>query len=245
MNTSAKTISLLAATLLAFVTSAKAQLQTYETVSAWTGSNFTFSAGATQGQTFSNLYAVKSMTYNFFTTGVAAATNLTAVFGQWNGSSFISGTTVSFGTITIPASNGGSWSTLNTTYGLANNVQTFAYTLDLATFSGSPISGGSINSINGYLTNPANTYALMLTNTGGNSNLGLGLTNSNVFAYGATQFGFNDWAFSQLVVSPTPTIPESSTVASVAAGLLVAGLVGYRVRQRRNQSAEVAPLAAA
>ena len=240
MNTSAKTISLLAASLLAFATSAKAQLQTYETVSAWTGSNFTFSAGATQGQTFTNLYAVKSMTYNFFTTGVAAATNLTAVFGQWNGSGFISGTTVSFGTITIPASNGGSWSTLNTPYGLANNVQTFAYTLDLATLSFSTIS-----SINGYITNPANTYALMLTNTGGNSNLGLGLTNSNVFAYGATQFGFNDWAFSQLVVSPTPTIPESSTVASVATGLLVAGLVGYRIRQRRNSAAAVAPLAAA
>ena len=97
----------------------------------------------------------------------------------------------------------------------------------------------------GYMTSPSNTYALMLTNSGGASNLGLGLTNSNVFPFGATNFGFNDWAFAQLVVAPTNPVPESSTVASVAAGLLVAGLVGYRLRQRRNQAAEVAPLAAA
>lgn len=241
MNTSAKTISLLAATLLAFLVPAKAQLQTYETVSAWEGSNFTFSAGATRGQTFSNLFAVKSMTYNFFTTGTAAATNLTAIFGQWNGSSFIGGTTVSFGTITIPASTDTvAWQTLNTTYGTTNNIKTATYTFDLAT-----ISSVLIDSTFGYFTNPSNTYALMLTNSGAASNLGLGLTNSDVFAFGATNFGFNDWAFAQLVVAPTNPVPESSTVASVAAGLLVAGLVGYRVRQRRNQVADVAPLAAA
>ncbi len=241
MNTSAKTISLIAATLLAFITPAKAQLQTFETVSVWAGSNFTFGTGSTMGQTFSNVYAVKSMTYNFFATGTAAATTLTATFGQWNGAGFIGGTTVSFGTINIPASNSGFWSPLNTTYGLANNINTFAYTLDLAT-----LSSGLIDTTYGYLTNPGSTYALMLTNTTGSAtNLGLGLTNTDAFPFGATNFGFNDWAFAQLVVAPTNPVPESSTVASVATGLLVAGLVGYRVRQRRNSAGAVAPLAAA
>jgi hypothetical protein len=238
---------MIAALFVAFVGSAQAQLQTYETVSTWEGSGFTFSASgtnATRGQVFSDVSAVKSMTYNFFTSGVASATSLTATFGEWNTGSnaFVSGTTVSFGTISIPASTSGSWVPLATAYGVENEVSTFAYNFDLAT-----LSGALINETFGYLTDSSKSYALMLTNvTGSNTNLSLGLSNDDVFAFGfAKGFSDNDWAFAQIIVAPgnqtLVPIPESGTIAAFATGLLVLGMVGYRVRQRRT--AVAAPVA--
>lgn len=226
---------LLATSLLGLVGSASAQLQTYDTRPTYQGSTFTFSGG-TLGQTFTNVYSVQSMTYNFFASGgTSAATNLSATFGQWNTgtSSFVGGTTVSFGTITVPASNSG-WSVL------ANNTQpggpymTYSYTFDLTS-----LVAPMISATYGYLTSPSSTYALMLTDLTGGTNLALGLTNTNSFAFGATNLGFNDWTFSQIVVS-TSAIPEASTVASLAALVLVAGLVALRLRQRRA----LAPVAA-
>jgi hypothetical protein len=233
-------VALLSAGMLALAGVAKAQLETYETVTGWEGSGFTFSASgsnATRGQVFANVSAVKSMTYNFFTSGVAAATNLTAVFGEWNGTSLVVGTTVSFGTITIPSSNSGLWLPLGTTYGTENGTSTFAQTFNLGAIS-SPLT----NSTFGYLTDSSKSYALMLTNTTGvNTNLALGLTNDDVFAYGyARGFTENDWAFSQIVVAPgnqiLVPIPESSTVAAIGSAVLVMSLASCRMRQRRPVS---------
>jgi hypothetical protein len=243
MNIIFKNLSAAVATLAAFAGSAFAQLQTFETQSEYQGSVFTFNApGSVLGETFANVSAVKSMTYNFFAGsgngGVSTASSLTAVFGEWNGSAFVSGTTVSFGTISIPASDSGSWSTLTNGFGSFN---TFEYALDLTT-----VNSGLINPTFGYLTDFTKTYALMLTNVSG-SNLGLGLTNTNAFAFGATNLGFNDWAFAQIVVAPGDQqlvpVPESSTVALAATGALVAGLVGFRIRQRRRAAATL-PVAA-
>lgn len=214
--------------------SLRAQLQTYDTRPSYTGSVFTFGSGSSLGETFSNVSAVKSMTYNFFAgaSNNTVDTTLTAVFGQWNGSSLVGGTTVSFGTITIPAATSGQWSAT-----LANNggsYANFSYSFDLTT-----LTSGLINSTYGYLTNPNNTYALMLTNTSGSATgLGLGLTNTDAFSYGATNLGFNDWSFAQIVVAPgnqsLVPVPESSTIAAIIGAVFVAGLVVFRLRQRRE-----------
>lgn len=228
------TLLLLATGLVGLVGSASAQVQTFDTRPAYSGSVFTFNGG-TFGQTFTGVYSVKNMTYNFFAGagGVSAATNLSATFGQWNGSSFVGGTTVSFGTINIPASNSG-WSLLANNTSPGGPYSTYEYVFDLTTLI-SPMISASY----GYNTSPGNTYALMLTDLTGGTNLGLGLTNTNAFAYGATNIGFNDWTFSQISVS-TSAIPEASTVASLAALALVAGLVALRIRQRR--AAELVPV---
>jgi hypothetical protein len=231
--------ALLALALVAgLATQAFAQLQTYDTRPPYAGSAITFGATSTMGETFTNVSAVKSMTYNFFngSGGNSADTSLSAVFGQWNGSSFVNGTTVSFGTISVPASNSGQWSAT-----LANNggsFPNFAYTFDLTS-----LTSNLIDSTYGYLTNPNSTYALMLTNlTGSVTGLALGLTNGDAFAYGTSSLGVNDWTFAQIVVAPgsqqLSPIPESSTVAGIVGAIFIAGLVVLRLRQRN----ELAPV---
>lgn len=233
MRTSRSLWFVLAALTLGLGSVARAQLQTYDTRPYYAGSVITFNANGTLGQTFTNVSAVKSMTYDFFAgSGGSTATSLSAVFGQWNGSSFVNGTTVSFGSIPVPAEGGSGWTTSLTNGTGGNTYANFAYTFDLTT-----LTSGLIDSTYGYLTNPNNTYALMLTNSGAATGLGLGLTNADVFAYGATNMGFNDWTFAQIVVAPgnqqlTP-IPESGTVAAFAGVVLVAGLVLLRLRQRQ------------
>lgn len=215
-------------------TSARAQLQTYDTRPFYAGSAITFNANGTLGETFTNVSAVKSMTYDFFagTGGNSVDTQVTAIFGQWNGSSFINGTTVSFGTITIPAATSGQWAPTLTNGPASNTYANFAYTFDLTTLSSS-----LINSTYGYLTDPTNTYALMLTNTAGATGLALGLTNTDAFAFGATNLGFNDWTFAQIVVAPgsqnLTSTPEPATVAALCGLALVGGLVLLRMRQRQ------------
>lgn len=234
MNIFAKTGTLFAASALAFSGVAQAQLQTYQTQTAYKGSAITFT-GETLGETFSNVSAVKSMTYNFFkgsNAGSSTATPISAVFGEWNSTNldFVTGTTVSFGTIVVPASSAG-WTTLTNGFGTYN---TYAYQFNLSALS-SPL----INPALGYVTNSTKTYALMLSDlSDGSTGLALGLSNTNAFLYGgASEFGNKDWTFAQIVVAPGNQqlipVPESSTVAAVGSAILVAGLVGFRLRQRR------------
>lgn len=237
MKRTARLLTFFAATSLALVSSARAQLVTYETQTGYSGSALTFSSfGGVVGQTFTNVSAVASMTYNFFAGSgngnVSNATSLSAVFGEWNGSSFVGGTSVSFGTISVPASTDNSWTNnLSITNGAYRN---FSYAFDLTTLSG-PL----INATYGYLTDSSKTYALILTDQTGSTNLALGGNFSGAFAYGAAYplGGATDMVFSQIVVAPgnqpLVPVPEASTVASLATAALVAGLVIFRQRQRR------------
>lgn len=218
---------------------ARAQLQTYDTRPFYAGDVITFAAGASKGEVFTNVSAVKSLEYNFFagSQGNNQSTNLTAVFGEWNGSSIVAGTSVSFGTINIPAASGGQWSST-----LANNggaFPNFSYSFDL-----SSISSGLIDPTYGYLTDPTKSYIMLLTNTSGtNTGLGLGEIDSSgtdAFAYGYEKgTSDRDWTFAQIVVAPgnqnlgiTP-IPESSTVAAIVGAVFIFGLIGLRLRQRQ------------
>jgi hypothetical protein len=246
MRTFSKFLPLVAATLFAFVGSASAQLQTYETQSAYSGGNLVaLNQNGPLSQTFTNVSAVKAMTYNLFATGPGATSGnatFTATFGQWNGSGLVGGTTVSFATINVPASSDPSWSSFTNGNG---TFASYALSFDLASLAGN-YGSFVVDATYGYLTSSASTYALMLTQTS-SSTLSLGfITDPVPFPYGTTNFGVFDYVFSQIIVAPGSQqlvpVPESSTVASVVVGVMVFGLVGYRINQRRRS--EVAPVLA-
>lgn len=227
MKTLHKLLLLAAASCGALVSSSRAQLVTYETVSSYNGSGLAgFGSGTARFETFTNIEAISSLTYNFFKSGVSSTTStFNATFSEWTGASW--STVQNFGSFVVPDSS--SWSSLTNGNGtFATHAQTFNF--------------GTL-----LVTDPLKTYGLILTNTGAATNFGIGVV-SNAFAYGSTGiFETNDdYTFSQIVVVPggnfvpvTP-VPEPATVASMLGATLVAGLVGLRVRQRR----QLAPLGA-
>ena len=226
----------------ASVSVARAQLVTYQTVSTWKGSVITFNDpadptpplnGSFLAQTFSNVLGIASMTYNFFSaSGISGAGQLQATFGQWNTATnqFV-GPTVDFGIIDIPSSS--AWT--STVKVGATTYSTFTSTLSFADL---------------YATDPTKTYSILFQNTlVGATDFGLGLNNSNPFIYGGSTDGFGsnstkDYAFQQIVVVPNDgthilPVPEASTVASIFAVAFVAGLVAFRLRQRRQADFEL------
>jgi hypothetical protein len=238
MKTSFHTLVPLA---LLFAVGATAQVQTstVDTRPSYAGSAITFNSNGTLGEAFNNVSAIKSMTYDFFagTGGNTSSTQLSAVFGQWNpGTGFVSGTTVSFGTITIPPANGGAWASTLTNGPANNTYANFAYTFDLTS-----LSSNLVDPTYGYLTNPNSTYALLLTNTGSADGLALGLTNVDAFssgyAYPTGFFDGSDWTFAQLVYVPgnvsLNSTPEPATVAAMCGLALVGALAILRRRQRQ------------
>ncbi|MBS0633409.1 MAG: hypothetical protein JSS11_15985 [Verrucomicrobia bacterium] len=225
MKNYAKTLLLVAATCFALVSTSKAQLVTYETISSWTNSVQTFTANQFFAQTFTGVTEVQSMTYRFASSSNSfGSLNLTATFVEWNGGSSVGtavGTTVqSVGTITIPGSS--SWS-----YDNARSTYYYDYQIVL-----------------NQATSGTQTYAMLLQTSTGGSPIGLSYTNTDAFSYGtlAQQYPgsfvlanpFQDWGFAQLVVAPVVPTPESGTMAAIAGAVLVAGLVGLRLRQRRQ-----------
>ncbi|MFA5265478.1 MAG: hypothetical protein WC378_16795 [Opitutaceae bacterium] len=233
MKPFSKLIALIAASCIAFLGTARAQLVTYQTLTTWSGSAITFDSGITMGETFNNILAVSSITYTFVTASTpSAAGTLSAAFGQWkvdpehpNGA-FV-GTPFDFGIISIPSSS--SWTDSvtrgSTVYPIYNAVFSF----------------GSF-----YLTDPTKTYALMLTNTGADSSFALGLNNSNPFTYGQSYDGDGgysnkDYAFSQIVLVPNDghvvPVPEASTTAAFAGCGLVGILAALRRRQKQHKVA--------
>lgn len=244
MSARTKFASLISVGFLTFALPLSAQLITYQTQTDYSGSVSTFGTSGsskTRGQIFTDVSAVKSMTYNFFAGSgfgnLASTTSLSAVFGEWNTgtNSFVSGTEVSFGMIVIPASGSAGWSSTLALTGDA--FANYSHTFNLAGLSSS-----LVHSTYGYLTDSAKSYALMLTNvTGSFTNLGLGLSNDDLFGYGYARGQSDyDYVFSQIVVAPGSQtlvpIPETGTVVSLAALVLVAGLAVLRVRQRRLQA---------
>jgi hypothetical protein len=242
MKTLSRLILVSSIVCAALVNPGLAQLVTYQTVSTWSGSVITLNGqndptpplnGSYLAQTFSNVLAISSMTYNFFSaSGTSGAGQVQATFGQWNSatSQFV-GSTVDFGVINIPSSS--SW-TSTLTVG-ATTYSTFTSTLSFASL---------------YVTDPTKTYSILFQNTSnGATGYGLGLNNGNPFIYGGSTDGFGsnsvkDYAFQQIVVVPndgshTLPVPEASTVASLFAVALVAGLVALRLRQRREADFEL------
>lgn len=222
-----------AATCLALISAARAQLQSFSTHTNYNNSTNAFADfSGTLYQTFTNVSAVHSMTFNFFTSSSTSGSTFTATFGEWNGSSFVGGTTVSFGSFNVTASsNWGSSQSIGNFNGIS-----FTQGFDFTTLSG-PL----IDPTYGYLTDYTKTYAMVLVDQNGSTSISLGVNNFNggsTFPFGATNTGSGDYVFSQISVAPgnqnlTP-VPEASTVAAIAGAVLVAGLVIVRTRQRRQ-----------
>ncbi len=246
MKTPARLLLALAATCVGLARPVCAQVITNtDTYAGYSSSAITFSSfGNTLYQTFGNVSAVHSMTFNFFATSTpSAASEFTATIGQWNGSALIGATSVSLGNFTVPAT--GDWSTA--TIGSFSGL-TYQKSFDLTS-----ILDPLVHPTFGYLTNSANTYAMVISQTSGPNTIALGANFTNPLQTsltgfdGATNLGTTDWVFSQMSVyagsQTLVPIPESSTVAAIAGAVLVAGLVIVRTRQRR-QAASADPAAA-
>jgi hypothetical protein len=222
----------LSAIFVAFFGISRAQLVTSSTLPNWTGSVITFNPNQTLGQTFTGVIALEQMTYSFFSASAnSTAGDLAVTFGEWNGSALTS--TLYSSTIGVTSSS--TWSNP-----LLFGARNTGITVDLSFTYENQL-------------DPAKTYALLLTNQSGSStDFGLGLVTSDAFAYGsAYPFGSAmDWAFTQISVVPEgneipPPVPEASTVAAMIGAAFIAGLVGLRLRQRRQLAAlPVAPVAA-
>lgn len=207
---------------LGCVGSSKAQLVTYETISRWSGSLITLSAHTTYAQVFTNVRQVESMTYLFASynnTGTLGR-DFTASFVEWNPTTnTVANVLHSFGTISLAAPN--TWNSADSITIVGDEGPETYFTNKLTL---------NIHQI----TSPTKTYALLMTSQSTTSKVGFTLTNNNAFAFGyALGYSAFDWGFSQLVVEPGP-VPEASTIAAVLACALVAGLVGFRIRQQRR-----------
>lgn len=223
MKTPAKFLLLLAAISFAFVSRSQAQLIT-ETLSSWAGNTVNFQPTASEGtlgQTFTGLTKINSLTYAFVSNLANPTTgNLSYKFGEWNGSTFTN-TLINTTPLTVSGSN----FTTSLPGGYAN------------------VTDGQFN-LSSYVLDPSKTYALLFTSSV-NQNFGLGWIGGNVFQYGkaydsAGNLGASvDYAFAYISVE-VPPVPESSTVAAIIGATLVAGLVGFRLRQRRQLAAVTA-----
>lgn len=242
------------ATSLAFVAVGRAQIQTYETISSYSGSSqWSILNNRAAGELFTEVLGIQSLTYNFFNNGSSSATQLSAKFAEWNGtgtpnfngsittvnSRFT--TLVDFGTFTVPQFTGGAedgWESYTNDFG---TFDTFEKKFD---FEFLPEAVNGIFALDG-----SKTYALIISNTSGaTTSFGIGLVAKpedeeilpNTFVNGYAGIGNNsfgtDYTFSQIAIIPTSAVPESSTVAALLGCGLVAALVGYRIRQRRQSS---------
>lgn len=229
MRALAKSALCLAATALAFPALSHAQLVTYETVSKETGSVYTLNPETTLTQTFTNVWTVDTLVYRFtYSSTGGDAIDFTAYFGEWNTSTNTLDSVLGSWTLSVPAT-----SSFQAYSNVVNN-HTYNYNgydagLSLASFS----------------LDPSKTYGILLANETGNpTNTGLqAIVAANPFTYGygvaTTDFGggfsntttFPDWGFYQITVTPAP---EASTTAAIIGITFVAGLVGFRIRQRRR-----------
>lgn len=241
-----------AAASAAFVSSATAQVitvQNFQSQSGYGGSTTTFNDSATKTQVFTDVLAVTSLTYNFFAGsgggGATTGTTLAATFGEWNGSSIVNA--LDLGQFTIGASNTAGWTNTLSYVNEANQtVVTGNYLNASHTFD---FTDGDLNldPTYGFLSDPTKSYALTLSWISGDKNLALGANVNSSFTNGyqtpfnpallGASFNGYDYVFSQISVAPNPVIPEASTVASILSACFVAGLVGYRLRQRQLATA--------
>ncbi len=235
MKITSSIIQVLLGCFVALALPARAQLQTFETVSGSEGSVTTFSTDKALIQTFANLSLVQSMTYRFASTSGSnfAGTTLNAYFTEWNPTTNTSiGAAFSSSSVSVPNFN--SFTTYSTVGG---DYRGFDYQFTL-----------------NQVTDPTKTYAMVLVGTAPTS---IGLLNidtvdqfsfgdnrsrsgissfSSLATAGPTQSPGFDWGFSQIAVTPyaASPVPEPQTAAAVIAVLFVAGLVGRRIVQRRQ-----------
>lgn len=245
------THALLASAFLTLAGVSRAQVITVnDDLASWTGSVETFGGTGqnfiSEGEAFTNVLALESVEYTFLSTALtsnaAGTLNATLVeLGSNSGTKFSYTTVANLGTINVPApstwesnANGGSL-----TYG---SITAYTYNASI------DLSFTNLENLN-----PDATYVVLLTNTGSAAtSFGLGLIQNGVndpsntldnnfystgnVSYPLTDEGL-DWTFQSIEVIPGGNVipvPEPRTVAALAGCALAAGLVLFRLRQRRN-----------
>lgn len=237
---------------------ARAQLidvRTYDTTVSWDGASLLgLKYNTAYTETFTDVYAVYSMTYRFIASNQAHPSSnpvsFSAYFAQWNtATNQPIGAPISSFTFSVGAPNA------FTGYD-ANNSDSYDYYDAALTLNDSSL-------------DPTKTYGLILVPTGvgaggtgvalqelpfsaGTDVFPLGQADSSVgssstqLTYsalastytGSAAFGVNsDYGFSQIQV--LTNVPEAHTTAAIFAGVFVAGMIGYRTWQRRRVAALV------
>ncbi|MFA5262696.1 MAG: hypothetical protein WC378_02650 [Opitutaceae bacterium] len=229
-----KFTALVVISCIPFLSTARAQLITYQTITDFEGSTLNFSksslAGSNKAEVFYNILGIYSLTYRFYSTSTASTTsNLSAKFGEWNaGTKVLVGTITDFGVLSIPGPN--SWTNTTSIEDEFGDITTFKYYDKTITFTSL------------YTADPSKEYAMLLHNTSTTSStpFGVGVTNSDLFRFGQAFTGTSimdeDFTFSEIVIIPLP-VPEASTTAAFASCGLVGILAALRRRQKQNQVA--------
>src|SRR5688572_5443930 len=117
MKNLAKLLSVFAATVVALVS--HAQVTTQSTTASFNNSTSSIGGNATVGQTFTNIEAISSFTYNFFSAGSSPA-SFSAQWAVYNGSGSVDSlanwtTVLSFPQVNIPgfvSANANGWTEL-------------------------------------------------------------------------------------------------------------------------------------
>lgn len=229
-----RSLLVLTITLAALTSAGRAQVLTADTLSSTAAaSQFYVSSGSAMTQTFSDISSIESLTFRMLadTSNTFGVSTVDYYFSEWDSdSSLATGTAIAEGTANVDASS--AW--LAVTYG-STSYNYSDVSLDL-----SSVATG---------LDPAKTYAISFFNASGGSSYGLGRLDTSeylgggiFFATGVTsgadlkiQSEINDspqgLLFSAESLSP---VPESGTTAVLFAGMFVMGLVGWRLRQRRQ-----------
>ncbi len=234
---------------------ARGQPETISTdLPEWTGSVTTFSgagSGSSQvslGEALTGVIAIESVTYTFVSSTLSSNVGgtLDAALVQWNQTNNTYTTVQSLSPVSINAPD--TW-TDSISYNNGNaSTYSSSVTFDLS----------FTNTAN--LT-PADAYVVLLSNTSSQATtFGLGTVNAALtgpyvgnLADGVYTNAANtrlvdpttNWTFSSISAVPVGNVvpsaaPESGTIAAMAGVVLVAGLVVYRMRQRREASVRVA-----
>lgn len=234
-------LRLLAAVFGLIAVSASAQITTFITYPAYSGSDISGGSGKAFTQTFTHVLGVQEMTYRFVRSSNSAATNVSWYFAEWDTTTNRATALLASNSFSVPSGN--SFTTYQYTDPVDGPIDYLGYDLTI--------------NLNATSLNATKTYAMILLNPSTQLKLQLidsaNIPTANQFQWGAaynatgiSNFGDlttttsspyappgTDWGFAQIVVDLAP-VPEPATAAAGLGAVLIAGLVGFRMLQRRR-----------
>jgi hypothetical protein len=257
---------LLLAAAVAGVVRAQTITVNTNTIDDWTvGNLWGINNNSASVQTFTGVLGVNSMTFRFFgdasftNQGSAANLSLTAYFTEWNTATgrpsantplYTSSFTVSGNNFTSQTqdANGTNYNYFDhqLTLGTAGTglVDSATYAMVLIASTGTSVTATGVSLLQ-VSNDPddAFSYGAALSKRLNSTQVSGGGTMSFTNLYSSYSAGAivgfaGDYGFSQIsIITP---VPETSTVVAIAGGVLVAGLVIVRTRQRRQAEAATA-----
>lgn len=230
--------------LTSITASAQIATYTFSTIQDYLGSDISGGSNKAFTQTFTGVVGVQSMTYRFVRTA-GTATNVNYFFVEWDTLTNRATSQLSNGVLNVPGIS--SFTSYSYTDPIDGPIsyQGYDYIINL--------NAASLNATKTYamvLLNPSTNLKLQLIDGADNFQYGAAFTANGITGYSALTTTSStpyaptgtDWGFAQIVVQVA--VPEPATAAAGIGAILVAGLVGFRVMQRRRALA-VAPVTVA